>query len=289
MKMRFQESILIAFISLVFALPAAAENNYDQFNDRFKLYLGGFWPSLESKIGINGDVTPPAPPISIEDTLGVEDSSGVAWGGARWRISRRNSLEFEYFQLQRDGVISGAFSPPTQIGDTFIESGAINTQFDTSVGRLTYGFSVIRNERMDVQLKVGLHVAKLDAAFGLSGNVCSPATTPTTPPGCPAATKGSESEDVTAPLPHIGGSFAYAITPSVAFNFEIVGFALEIDSIDGSVVEVDADFSWQPFRHFGGGIGVRYFNTNVEATNSDLNGEFDFEYFGPVVYVQTTF
>jgi hypothetical protein len=40
-------------------------------------------------------------------------------------------------------------------------------------------------------------------------------------------------------------------------------------------------------RHFGGGIGVRYFN--VKATNADLNGEFDFEYFGPVAFNQATF
>jgi hypothetical protein len=269
--------------------PATADNHYDQFNDRFRIYLGGFWPSLDSTININGDVVPPGPPISIEDTLGVEDSKGVAWGGARWRISRRNSLEFEVFSLKRDGGVSGTFTPPIQIGDTFIESGGINTSYDTSVGRLTYGFSLIRNERMDVQLKAGLHLASLDAEFGFSGNVCDPTTVPTTPPDCPAGTIGTEGEDVTAPLPHLGGSFAYAITPSVAFNFEVIGFALEIGSIDGSMVEVDADLSWQPFRHFGGGIGLRYFNVNVEATGSDLNGEFDYDYFGPVVYLQTTF
>jgi hypothetical protein len=269
--------------------PATADNHYDQFNDRFRIYLGGFWPSLDSTININGDFAPPGPPISIEDTLGVEDSKGVAWGGARWRISRRNSLEFEVFALKRDGGVSGTFTPPIQIGDTFIETGAINTKYDTSVGRVTYGFSLVRSERMDVQLKAGLHLATLDAGFSLSGNVCDPTTTPMMPPGCPGATTGVEDEDITAPLPHFGVSFAYALTPSVAFNFEVIGFALEIGSIDGAMIEVDADLSWQPFRHFGGGIGFRYFNVNVEATGSDLNGEFDYEYFGPVVYVQSTF
>ena len=55
------------------------------------------------------------------------------------------------------------------------------------------------------------------------------------------------------------------------------------------IVEVDADLAWQPWRNFGLGIGIRYFNTNMEARILELNGEFDFEYFGPVIYVQTTF
>lgn len=65
MKFSFRKSALMAFLSLVFALPAAAENGYDQFNDRFKIYLGGFWPSLDSTININGDFAPPGPLISI--------------------------------------------------------------------------------------------------------------------------------------------------------------------------------------------------------------------------------
>jgi len=282
--------IFVAGLILVAgAASAQGGGTYEQFNDRFRVYLGGFWPEVDSKIGINGDVIPPGPPVDVEDALGVEDSDGVAWGGVQWHISRRNSLELEFFALNRDGGVSGTFSPPIQIGDTFIESGGINTFYDTSIGRLTYGFSFIRNDRMDVQLKAGLHLAKLEAGIQFNGAVCDQTTIPTTPPGCPAGTSGAESEDVTAPLPHLGGSFAYAITPSVAFNFQVIGFALELDDIDGSIVEVDADLSWTPWRNFGLGAGIRYFNTEVDAGTSELNGEFEFEYFGPVVYVQSTF
>ncbi len=281
--------VLVASLSLLFPLTATAENSYDQVNDPFKVYLGGFWASVDTKININPTEGPPAPPISIEDQLGVEDSKGVAWGGVRWRISRRNTLELEGFSLNRDGGESGTFSPPLQVGDTYIENGAIATSFDTGVFRLTYGFSLMRSDRMDLQLKGGLHVASLDLGLQLSGNVCDLTTIPTTPPGCPAATTGAEQEDVTAPLPHFGLSYAYAISPSLALNLQVIGFALEIDSIDGSIVEADADVTWQPSRHFGGGIGVRYFNTNVKSTGSDLNGELDFEYYGPVLFIQATF
>jgi hypothetical protein len=289
MLLSFPKVALMASLSLALPLSAAAEDNYDQLNDPFRVYLGGFWAGVDSTININPTVGVPRPPVRIEDALGVEDSKGVAWGGVQWRISQRNSLEIEAFSLNRDGGTSGTFTPPIQVGDTYIESGEIATSFDTGVTRLTYGFSVMRSERMDLQLKAGLHLASFDLGIQLSGNVCDLTTMPTTPPLCPAATTGAENADITAPLPHFGGSFAYAISPSVALQLQLIGFAIEIDSIDGSIFEADADLTWQPTRHFGGGIGIRYFNTNVKSKGSELNGEFDYEYFGPVVFIQATF
>jgi hypothetical protein len=271
------------------ASSANAQNEYEKFNDPWRVYVGGYWPDASSKININGEVLPPGPPASVEDILGLEESKAVAWGGVAWHISRRNSLELETFSLNRNGGASGTFDPPVEVSDFFIESGAIATSYDTSLSRLTYGFSIMRSERMDFQLKAGLHIAKLEAGVQISGEICGPMTVPSSPPGCPAAGSETASEDVTAPLPHFGASFAYAMTPSLALSFQAVGFAIEIDSIDGSIVELDADIAWQPFEHFGVGAGLRYFNTNVKAGNSELNGEFDFEYVGPVLYVEARF
>ena len=283
--------LLVTQLCLLTALtpPAQAQDDstYAGFDDPFRVYVGGFFPSVDTQIAINGSVVTP-PPINVEDILRVDDGSSVAWAGAAWRISRRNSIEFEYFNLNRDGVID-LVPDPVEIGDLIIESGSINTAFDVSMARVTYGFSVARNERMDVQLKGGLHIADMSVALQLSGAVCDVSMGQMLP-DCPSGqTPPSESADVTAPLPHFGVSVAYAISPTVAASFEVIGFALELDNIDGSLVEIDADIAWQPYDHFGFGVGLRYFNANVESKGSDLNGEFDLEYFGPTVYLSATF
>ncbi len=101
---------------------------------------------------------------------------------------------------------------------------------------------------------------------------------------CPAGQAPPlQSEDVTAPLPHLGGSFAYSFTPSIAARIQLIGFALELDSIDGSLVEIDADIFWQPWQNLGMSVSLRYFNADVESKGSELNGKFDLEYYGPVV------
>jgi len=271
------------------SLPVNADAQDDWFDDPWRVYAGAFYASVNSEISINGDDLPPAPPIDVEDVLGVEDGKAVGWAGIGWHFAQRHSLEFEYFTLNRSGSKSETYSPPVQVGDLFIEAGQISTRYDTSVGRLTYGFSVMRSDRSDLQLKAGLHIATLEAALGLAGAICDPTTTPSTPPGCPVANTGEESEDVSAPLPHFGASYAYRITPTVAFNVAAMGFALELDSIDGSIVEIDADVVWQPWRNFGFGVGVRYFNASADSKGSELNGGFELEYYGPSLYIQATF
>jgi len=277
--------LLVFFITTM----AHADGKYVKFNDPFRVYVGGFWPNIDSEISINGDVLPPVPPLDVEDLLGVTDRKGAGWGGIGWHFAQRHELNFEYFSLDRSGGASDTFTPPVQIGDTFIEGGAINTSYETSVARVTYGFSLLRSERTDFALKAGLHIAKLESGIQLTGQICDPTTTPSTPPGCPGSGTGTESADVTAPLPHVGVSYSYAMTPSLALNVQLLGFALEIDSIDGSIIEASADVAWQPWRHFGIGAGLRYFITNVKSASTELNGEFDFEYFGPTVYFTSTF
>ena len=280
---------LMLFGVLTVAPCASADDDYGKFNSPFRVYLGGFWPEMNSEITINGDVLPEVPPIDVEDFLGVEDSKGIGWGGVSWHFAQRHSAEFEYFSLKRNGGTSGPFSPPIQVGDTFIEGGAINTSYNTSVTRLTYGFSVLRSERMDLQLKAGLHIANLEAGVQLAGLICDQTTGPMQPPGCPGAETRTAFEDVTAPLPHLGGSYTYIMTPSLAVNVQAMGFVVEIDSIDGSIAEITADVAWQPWQHVGFGASIRYFKTRVEAANSELNGKFEFEYLGPAVYVHATF
>lgn len=264
--------------------------DYEKFDDSWRFYLGGFRATVDSKISINGEELPPVPPVDLEDLLGVANSKTVAWGGIGWRFAPRHVVEAEFFTLSRSASVTRPFDPPLQIGDTILESGTVATGYDTDIHRLTYGFSVLRNERSNLQLKAGLHVASLTATFGISGAVCDPTTTPSTPPGCPPLGDRLEGESVSAPLPHFGASYLYALTPDIGFRVNAIGFAVEIDDIDGSILELGADLVWQPFRHVGFGAGYRYFRVDVtDSGSSSFDGNFEFVYQGPSVYVQATF
>ena len=256
-------------------------------DDKFAVYLGGFFPQVSSKVRLDG-TTGPGDGLDFENVLGLEDSKSVLWGGMRWQISRRNLLEFEFANLNRDGSVEG-ITDPIELGDSIIQVGArIDTTFDVTLGRLTYGYSVHKSERSELRLKAGVHIADLGASFMATGAVCVDGEVP---PNCSlfGSTPRVETESVTAPLPHFGGSYSYAFSPKLRARIQVIGFAIELDSIEGSLFEVDADIVWNPWRRFGLGAGLRYFNANIESKGSKLNGEFDFEYYGPAVYGIFTF
>lgn len=281
--------IFVALLGSVTGNASAAPDDINNIlNDRFAIYLGGFFPQVSSTITINGDVLGPGDGIDFENALGLEDSKSVLWGGVRWKISPRNQIEFEFADLNRNGSVT-AISDELEIGDSIVQAGArIDSTFDVTLGRLTYGFSVLRDEKKDLQLKAGVHIADLGVSLEATGAVCVDGEVP---PNCSIflETPRGESQDITAPLPHLGVSFTYALTPTIGVRFQVIGFAIELNDIDGKLVEVDADVVWTPWRHFGFGAGLRYFNANIESKGSRLNGEFDFKYYGPAIYGIFTF
>lgn len=282
-------AVSAALAALAAPLSAQAYDEDNWFNQDWRIYLGAFHASVDSRLRINSSSDDLGTDIDVEDLLGVDDSKTTAWGGIGWQFANRHSVELEFFALNRSAGVSDTFSPPIEIGDFILEGGSVNTSYDTNVTRLTYGFSAFRNERSDLKLLAGIHVASLDASIGATGNICTPLTTPSVPPGCPPETAAEAREDVTAPLPHIGASWAYALSPKWAISLGAIGFALELDNIDGSIVEIDADLAWQPWKNFGFGLGARYFKVDVDSRSSDLNGKFEFEYLGPAIFVQAVF
>lgn len=280
--------VAYSVVTLLICLPAysLAAESASRPDHAWRVYVGGFAPSVNSTITINGETVTP-PPLDIEDDLGVEDSKTVPWGGLSWNFAGRHSLEFEYFKLDRNGS-RGFNDELVEVGDYIVESGAISTTSRLGLGRLTYGYHILDRERSEIQIKGGLHIADFSAALQLSGNVCDISMGESPP--CPLITSpNAESESVTAPLPHLGASWRYEFSDHFAFRFQAIGFAIEVDSIDGSILELDADLTWQPWEHFGLGLGTRYFKVDVESTGSRLDGKFEYDYFGPTLYVSASF
>ncbi len=262
------------------AAADAPDGSAPFLQDRFSFWLGGFFANVDSQIRLDSSSGAPGDEIDFEDTLGLEDSKSSGFGGFRWRISRRNLVEFELVQLNRSGLVEG-ITEPLFIGQHEIRvGGRIETDFDVTIGRLTYGYSVLDTDTSELALKAGLHLTKLHTLLRLSGAVFKD--------GVPVGTPSSvveEGEDVTAPLPHIGASYAYAFTPKLGLRAQGLAFAIKLSGYEGTLLDLGLDLQYRPWRRFGVGAGMRYFNITVDDNrDSDSLGRFMYEYFGPVIY-----
>ncbi len=286
-------------VLLGFGLPFAGTVNAQSnelnhtLNDKWIFWIGGFFPSSNTVVQIDSGIGNPGDKFSLEEFLGIGDNKGVAWGGFRWRISRRNQLEFELSTLSNDGFNSFRVTD-LDIGEFTIDAAAsIATDFRLSLARITYGFSVVRKEKHDLALKAGVHLMQTSLEFEAEGiirqsdppntNVCGPNPND-------MCKKTVSTDEFTFPLPHFGLSYDYAISPKWELRTQLLGFVIEINDIKGTLAEIDLDLRFQPWTHFGFGAGYRFFAVRVEDKgNSFFDGEFEYNYDGPVLYVLGTF
>lgn len=275
--------------ALVFAPPAisevAAQELESPHHRRFAVWVGTLFTEIDSEVSLNG-TTLPGDGLHGENLLGLSKYETVIWGGAIWKFHKHNSLEFEYNQFDR-GHTGAAVSDPVQIGDTTVQiGGRIDTAFDISLARLTYGFNFVADERKTFAIKGGIHWLDTALTLQLSGNLIVDGQPTLVDPTIPIVENGSAA----VPLPHLGMAFAYAVTPKLALRLEGIGFAASYGDFDGSVIEAIADVQYWPWKNFGVGAGYRYFEFDIEDKDiNGLDGQLQFDYHGPSLYITAGF
>jgi hypothetical protein len=236
-----------------------------------------FFPRISSTFTLNSPLGR-GTEVSAEDDLGLDEGSSSAWLSFDWRFQPRHQLHVEWFQLNRKG--SSIAGRSFTISDTTIGVGAsVDSKIDLNLGRLTYGYSIIRDNNLDLSFLVGVHVATFKATVTAAGNV--------TVNGIPLAgeSRTESSSTLSLPLPHLGGSLSYEFTPKLAGQLAVLLFALDIGDYSGSLFEADAFMAYQLSKHFGIGGGLKYFNLNFEANTSRGGSvEYDYEFFGPTIF-----
>ncbi len=127
------------------------------FDSKFTLALGGFFPHIDSTFSLNPSRGGSGQDISAEDDLGLDSTSASAWIGFNWRFLPRHQFHAEWFQLNRDG--STTAGREFTIGDTTVfPEASLSSKIDLNLGRLTYGYSILRDEKLDLAFLVGAHV-----------------------------------------------------------------------------------------------------------------------------------
>jgi hypothetical protein len=252
------------------------------FDSKYTLALGGFFPRVHSTFTLDGP-RGGGTEIDVEDDLGLDSDTSSAWVSFDWRFKPRHQLHVEWFQLNRKGSLAAGRS--LTIDDTTVGVGSLlESKVDLNLGRVTYGYSIIRKSNLDLSFLIGAHVATAKGTVTAAGNVSVD--------GVPVVS-GSVTESsstLTFPLPHLGGSLSYEFTPKLAGNLTVLAFALDLGDYSGSLLEVDAMMAYQLSKTFGIGGGLKYFNLNLQANLSGGgNVEYDYNFFGPAIFGYASF
>ncbi|MEE4600426.1 MAG: hypothetical protein V2J65_04025 [Desulfobacteraceae bacterium] len=284
MKIFLRKKILTMAFTVALLLPVgsswAAEASDSQPWEKFSLQAGYFLAAVDSTIRLGTGV---GVDIDVEDLLDLDSTNSVFRVGAMWRFSdnRRHRLDLSWFSLNRDStrVIDQDITFENENGEIItIDAGAqVDAFFDLDIYELSYSYSFLQDDRIDLAGSIGLYVMPIDVGLSVAGVVDE-----------------QGSADFTAPLPVLGMRMDVLLAPRWFFRSGVQVFYLEYENFTGAVLQANAAVEYTPWNHVGIGMGFDTLNVSVEAENEDwpgvdLNGKVDFKYAGLQLYLKYFF
>jgi hypothetical protein len=272
---------LMASLFILQGTAMASEGGWGPGQDRWKFQLGGYFPSINSDMQIEINDTD----IDLEEKLGLDENDALWRVDGYWRFARKHRLKFGYYGFDREA--SKSLVEDLTIGDEVWYAGAfVKTDWTMDYYTLSYLYSFYQGEKWEIAGYLGAYWVRLKVALALAAALDRPPLGNLPPGGPEDLLIGDrvESESFEGPLPLLGLSFDYYITPKWMASFKAGYFQLSIDQFKGRLLNLGANIEYQFTRMFGLGLGYDSFNLNLEAEEKGSFAGVDYRYHGVQVY-----
>ncbi|MBN9407797.1 MAG: hypothetical protein J0H69_01490 [Burkholderiales bacterium] len=281
LKKSLRPAVLIAAATLcatgtAWAQPRA-EGNLDE---NLWMQLGVFRPNIDSTIRANSPGGAIGTTISGEDDLGLADNSTVGSLLIGARLGERWRLEFEYFKLDRSTTRS--LTRTIDFGDaSYPVSASLGSEFESTVYRLSGGFSFIRTPNAELGVVAGLHHTDFRFAVEGAGTIGGVGS---------AAAREERKEKLT--LPTIGLYHTWAFSPRWILGSRADYFSLNHDDKKGTLLNAQVNLLYRFTPNVALGVGYRLNDYKLQTTGggaSSWDGEVRYKFRGPQVLLNVGF
>ena len=248
--------------------------------EKYRLSLGAFLPSFDTKLKVNNQDFDLGTEIDLENDLGLKQEESVVWGRADWRFAKRHAVTLSYFRFKRDAGATALRD--ITIEDKEYKAGAsLATEFKIQVIPINYHYSIIKRKNLLLTATGGLHWFSIN--FNVSGKASVNAAEEQVEAGISAD----------APMPLLGLEFDYFFTKrwTAAVHGEVFSLDFNDDtfSFQGEIWNLRLSTEYWLLNNLGAGFAVNWFRVNVDVNDKEWNGGFDYSYFGPQIYLSTRF
>jgi hypothetical protein len=277
------KTLLLCTMVLIFCLwsvPAfaAEEDSRPQLAwEKSYVNLGGYIADMNSSFRLGVDNVGLGLIIDTEKFLGMttNDTAFRLEGGYRFGESMRHKIEAGWFNFSRRSektIGEDIALPPEMGGDTLYAETTIASIFNFDIIRAKYKYSIVLDDRVDMNLGVGFYVMPVKIGLGRKG-------------------EERKDQDITAPLPVLGLGAEIVVSKHWLLRQNLDLFYLKVGSFKGSILDAQAALEYSNWRHWAVGAGVDGLRLQVEADGKDYPlmdfvGAISFSYFGAQLYVK---
>ncbi len=252
---KWQEKLVFSLLLMVImgtpivnAQESQSGNKSDTLNyswEKFSFIVGGFLTGLNSDMVIGVEQVGLGVSINLENALGLKTSLLALRSELEYNFGKRghSTVRFEYFGLYRNA--SKVLDSELEIGDNIFPVGTeVTSKYDLQIFKADYGYAFFMDKRVKLSFTAGLFIMPISfaaSAPGISG----------------------ESVYFVAPLPVLGLRTNFAITPKIILKQSVEILYLEISSYKGNILDFNSKIEYNPWKHFGFGLGVHSHRMNI--------------------------
>jgi hypothetical protein len=277
----FRLGALFVATGLVSVQAVHAEDLIPGGEEKFKVTFGGVLAQIDSSIGVNG-----ATNVGTEIDLGAnagKKANNFIFGG-EWRIGSRHRVTGLYFSTKKSNSLS--FNQSVTIGDdTLVPPTTLGSVSRNRFILGTYRYSFVKNKDVELAGVLGAYVNKF--TVDLSGtatvqNVTNGNTTSVT-------RSVAYSPGVTVPLPMVGASIDWFVSPRLTLGGSLSGLKAKIGDVNGSIFVAAASAEYMIRRNIGAGISYMHADLDVKVTKPRFNGNVKWKNDNLLAYVLLKF
>ena len=239
--------------------------------------VGAFGASIDSGVELERTKTGNGTSIDLEDDLNFDDSDTLPTFLLNWRITNRSRVSLEYLTVGQ-GNSGQARRDITWDGVEYEAGVKLKSNMDLDVGRLFFGYSLLKDDRKEIGLGLGLHYLAIDSAIAGEARI----------DGVPVG-RVERGFDDWAVLPNIGFYANYALSSKWLINARIDWISADIGDYDGTLWNNEAAIQYQMFDNVGIGLAYRYMSFDIAADKSNKYWAIDLDYGGPLLFLTVNF
>jgi hypothetical protein len=254
------------------ALKPETSDIASPISDRFYLrgiaYQGNV--ATQMRVDSTNAAFPDGSLLNAEEDLGLDDVIEQARIEFDVRMSERNHVRIDYFKLDRFGevILPNAIS----FGDFNFNAGArFRSKLDWRTLSLNYSYSLLKGERFEAGLGLGLHIFEIHAEGSQ--------------PGTLNRDRGEEA----GIFPTAGVNAAFRISKRWAVTARYNALQVDVDEGSGTYVDGHADIQYRWRKNFAVGLGYNLLDIDLTLVDVDEPFFFNLNAKGPELFFRAAF
>jgi hypothetical protein len=279
--MRLPNWILVAFLALGISIPGVvlAGDFIKPGEEKVKLGAGVFLQNFDTTVRVKGEGS--GEYINLEDDLGYDDDDTTGWISGYWRFASRHRIGVGYFQNKRDIEAVALVDIDIGEGETIPAGAGFASEFKIQVLPVTYSYSFMKRDKFELAGTLGLHWYSVNYDIAGAAGIGS------------IDVSASVDVEADAPMPLIGLGFDYYLSDRWHVSAGAAAFAMELDTskfnFQGTIFDTRIATEYWFWNHLGAGAALSWFALNVDVDDSEWEGNLEYDYWGPQVYLVTRF